>query len=218
MRARRRAFRGHAACTPIGIAAHAVKRPLCLNVVSDSSTLSEHEGALVPVNSCDVGALVPASRATVMRTLRHLEGQRGTMGKSDFEREQMIYGWCDPLGNLMLDPALAEHVEIAKNLCFDWAHIFLVNGIFNVHFGLFMKALRPRVGYAGFAEFCGAMDLAVANACQVGHWDHVATGPAGEELMEERRVARGRIGGIVFIPCIGCLRAPGSSGEDRPRC
>ena len=128
--------------------------PLCLNIVSVASGLSGLDPSLVSIACADFKRLVPTTHAGIVRTLRRLEGLRGSMSKANFEKEQMICGWCDPRGSLLLDPALASHVDVVRHLCFDWAHIFLVNGIFNVHMGLFMQALRgSRIEYQEVAAY-----------------------------------------------------------------
>ena len=96
---------------------------MCLSVVSDLSKPSGREGALVPVNCSDIHRVALANNASVLRTLRRLEVQRAIMKKSDFGREQMVCGWCDPRGKFMIETGL-EHVNIAKTSCFERAHLF----------------------------------------------------------------------------------------------
>ena len=128
--------------------------PLCLNVVSLSSGLSELEPSLVSIACADLKRLVPTTHASIVRSLRRLERLRGSMSNANFEKEQMICGWCDPRGSLLLDPSLDGHVDVVRHLCFDWAHIFMVNGIFNVHLGKFMQVLRgSRIGYGEVAAY-----------------------------------------------------------------
>ena len=56
--------------------------------------------------------------------------------------------------NLLLDPALNEVVDPAVYNSFDWAHCYMVNGLFNTQVGLMMSELKAsKVTYSVLYEY-----------------------------------------------------------------
>lgn len=63
-------------------------------------------------------------------------------------------GFSHSSGNLLLDPALNEVVDPAKHNSFDWAHCYMVNGLFNTQVGLMMSELKAsKVTYSVLYEY-----------------------------------------------------------------
>ena len=94
----------------------------------------------------DLSKLKPVTSGWLDAIVRRLTNGRAQLNKGDFKELQTRLGWN-------YDSQLSYRLRLApphKYVCFDWMHTLFVNGVFNVHVGCLMWALRPPRKQDGF--------------------------------------------------------------------
>ena len=102
----------------------------------------------------DSRKLVLHTRATISACLDRLRHASTTMGKLAFEELQTRLGWNFTAGSLLTDQRLLGICDPSACVLFDWMHVFMVNGVFNVHVGQLVAALREhQITYQSLASY-----------------------------------------------------------------
>ena len=83
----------------------------------------------------------------------HAAWQAGRISKAAFEEAETRRGWCWTPANIILNDRF--QLNVTKMIMFDWAHIYVHDGLGDVEFGLAMSTLQKESKYnTSFAE-CG---------------------------------------------------------------
>jgi len=94
------------------------------------------------------------------RDNHHLAFEGGAMSKAEFEARGQVLGWTWVRNN----PILVEkyRLRIASSVMFDWAHVYVWDGLADDEFGKCMKVVhsnRTSSSYAEFAEYVAKFTL-----------------------------------------------------------
>jgi hypothetical protein len=96
---------------------------------------------------------VQHTSATIIATLDHLAVLQHTLSVADFNTETAIHGWNSPQGSMLMGPIVRAMMDVVKGNHYDWAHCYVVHGIFNIELGLLMDDLHPGVTYNHLHDF-----------------------------------------------------------------
>lgn len=106
-------------------------------VEADRSGFSQH-------HTChETSKLVLQTPESVRAIIARLNGAHGTMSKVAFNELQTRLGWNYSPGGAMFDPVVSRLVMPSQVVLYDYMHVFFVGGVFNVHVGKLMRALKP---------------------------------------------------------------------------
>ena len=152
----------------------------CMNIVRHDWWV-EHVGDpthyFKPHSVTDPDALDLHSRESIRCILADLAHARTQLSKTDMAAKQTRVGWTDDTHNLLLDPALAQVVDPTEQNVYDWAHCYVVQGVFNLQVGLMMTELKPSgITYATLHEYN-----------QLWTWPSRVTMASGKNAMDEAR-------------------------------
>ena len=131
------------------------------------------ESGVAQYHCCsDASKLVLHTPDTLSAIVRRLVAAATTMSRADFAELQTRLGWNHTFGSLMLNGRLRSLCDPSQHACFDWMHVYFVSGIFNVHAGQLMSALREYgVSYEKLCQYTSEWHwpsrLGVANAADV---------------------------------------------------
>ena len=81
----------------------------------------------------------PGSLAEISRQLAQAARDRPA-ALADLETQ---LGWTYVADSILFSTRWFSKANCTSSVCFDWMHIFLVGGVFNVHVGVMMHALKP---------------------------------------------------------------------------
>lgn len=136
--------------------------PLCLNAVlhsaKDAIPLHLLTDEAVSITNFDIMAFKELKLDTLRTITRrnnadHAAWQAGRISKAAFEEAETRRGWCWTPANIILNDRF--QLNVTKMIMFDWAHIYVHDGLGDVEFGLAMSTLQKESKYnTSFAE-CG---------------------------------------------------------------
>ena len=117
---------------------------LCLNCVDCGSDLwfFDATGRLIPHTCPNIGQFIPHTKESVMTVLEHLKHVKSNTPGSLQEQEK-FHGWLEPTHNLLMTLDIGPLLDPSTQTCFDWAHCFLIHGIFNRQMYELLKAIAP---------------------------------------------------------------------------
>jgi hypothetical protein len=90
---------------------------------------------------------------SMMEWAAKLARSHGVINAAQFEQMEIQLGINYVPGGLLFTNTLEARLRPIHMLMHDWAHIFLVNGLYNITLGVLMHALHPRVTYQHLHEF-----------------------------------------------------------------
>lgn len=131
----------------------------CRNVTRKNSGLaaSDRTGMAVELCETDVTKFIEHTDDSLRETVEYMDSCKDTMRTGEFNDLQKALGinyapfgvfWCAALLRWFFQPIAC--------LMYDWMHICLVNGIYNLEVGCLLKAMRPMRYYdvdKFFAQF-----------------------------------------------------------------
>jgi hypothetical protein len=128
----------------------------CRNVVAADSELHNYEatGSLVPSTETDVSKFALHADASIRDVVSLLRRSKLVLNIGQFNKLQQACGfnWC-PTGLLASAP-LANIIKPISMTMWDWMHIYIVNGTFNLEVGLLLGRLaRVSVTYKNMHNF-----------------------------------------------------------------
>jgi hypothetical protein len=91
----------------------------------------------------ETSKLVLQTPDTVTAIIGRLAAGSGTMTKANFNELQTRLGWNHVPGGVMSDASTRIRVMPSGVAVYDWMHVFFVGGVFNVHMGNLVAALKP---------------------------------------------------------------------------
>ena len=91
---------------------------------------------------------------TISEIMRMLAASINTMSKAAFNELQTRLGWNYTENGIMREQRLRSIVDPAEHSMYDWMHCFFVSGVFNIHSGKMMEALKPHnITYAVLHDY-----------------------------------------------------------------
>ena len=114
----------------------------CQNATDARSTVTRYadEGQLVSSLETNISKFRQHTPDSIGQTMRYLEEQAARLSKAEFDKLQTALGFNFRPDGLLAHPAYGPP-SIAC-VMYDWFHIYLVHGIFNIHTGLFLGDLH----------------------------------------------------------------------------
>ena len=80
--------------------------------------------------------------ATISARLARLATSNAELSRRDFAELQTRLGWNYVPEGLLLDAQWKDLMCPSKVCLYDWLHVWLVGGVFNIHMGLMMQFLK----------------------------------------------------------------------------
>ncbi len=109
----------------------------------------------VPITDFDFRRFLKYTDEEMKETLRRLDAHHeamvaGTMNKQDFEAREQVLGWSW----VPQHPALTDkyRLRLASSAMFDWAHVYVNDGLADEEFGRCMKALQQHRAASCYRE------------------------------------------------------------------
>ncbi len=98
--------------------------------------------------------LVLHTPATIAGILRRLGSGAAELTQRDFAELQTRLGWNHVPEGVLMDARWREVMDPSRVAMYDWLHVWLVGGVFNIHMGLLMRHLKPKgLTYAVLHEY-----------------------------------------------------------------
>ena len=103
----------------------------------------------------DVSKFELLTPATLLAIRQRLKDASRAMGRDEFEELKTRLGWNYLPSGVSFSRALRGIVDVCECLCFDWAHVYFVNGIFNAHVGMVFRELHKHhnIKYPVIADY-----------------------------------------------------------------
>lgn len=116
--------------------------PLCANVLDRKSDLllRESTGTFVPSTTLDHSQIIAETNESVAEAIRFLEGNNGHVSREAFGRMQQFTGWNFCQHGVLKCSQL--DIKPIDALMWDWMHIYVAGGIYQVEMGLLLEQLR----------------------------------------------------------------------------
>ena len=111
----------------------------------------------VSITTMDLKRFTRLTRETLHEIIRRLsvdysDWRAGRINKDEFELAQKIRGWNYTPANVILNSRF--DLDLPNMLMFDWAHVYVHDGLADHEFGLCMHALQKNTKFdTGYAEF-----------------------------------------------------------------
>ena len=117
---------------------------LCANCVDCGSELWSFDasGRLISHSCPNIRQFVPHTKESVMEVLEHLT-QVSLTTPSKLQDQEKFHGWALPVTNPLMAADIGPLLDPSTQTCFDWAHVFLVHGIFNRQMYSLLQAIAP---------------------------------------------------------------------------
>ena len=119
----------------------------CINVFNykyRQEIVSDDRTGLAQHHTChDASKFLLHTRETIEEVYRRLHDASANATKKYFKELQTRLGWNLVRGSLMSTPRMRCLWHPTDHAMFDWMHVFLVSGVFNIHMGQLMIALQP---------------------------------------------------------------------------
>ena len=136
--------------------------PRCLNATlhsaSDAVPLHLLTEKAVSIANFDIKAFIALRREVLQNITKrnnadHAAWQAGRKSKDEFEKAQTRRGWNWTPANIILNERF--QLDLPNIMMYDWAHIYVHDGLADVEFGLALSALQKHSNHnTSFAE-CG---------------------------------------------------------------
>ena len=133
---------------------------LCSNVFNRLSTRkcveADASGSSVYHTCTDPTKLKLHTTETIAAVQDRLQGAVGTVSKKDFDELETIIGWSfDPHG-LLQHPRWRELCSPSEHMMYDFMHVYLVGGVFNIHVGHLLHAVKEfAIAQQVLEQYCG---------------------------------------------------------------
>lgn len=113
----------------------------CQNAVDHKSLVSQNSaGTQISSLETNMQKFRQQTAASIQDTMSFLASQHGVLPKGEFEKLQTALGFNFKPGGLLAHPAYGP--PVIDCVMFDWFHIYLVNGIFNIITGFLLATLH----------------------------------------------------------------------------
>jgi hypothetical protein len=128
----------------------------CQNVVDYDSELVQHDesGYLASSTCVEFAKLDLHTDASIRDIINMLVANVGVMTKAKFAKLEQELGFNYCASGLLCSPELQNIARPISTTIFDWAHVYLVNGLLGLEFGLLISKLRPHgLNYQNFHAY-----------------------------------------------------------------
>ena len=136
---------------------HAGTKPcsLCMNAVQHDGTnggapLHLFSDSIVSIVQPSLARFQAHTDASVHYIMTKLQVYQSTLGPGEFGEKEKLLGFTWNSSNLMMNTRLM--LGLVSVLMYDWAHIFLCDGLCDVEFGLLMKHMHQQRTPCKFEE------------------------------------------------------------------
>jgi len=106
---------------------------------------------IVSIAEPNIASFRAHTDATVIALMKKLQAYKSTLGAGEFAEKEIMFGFTWNPCNLMLNARL--QLGLVSVLMYDWAHIYLCEGLCDVEFGLFMKHMQVERTACSYKEF-----------------------------------------------------------------
>jgi len=115
----------------------------CRNVVVHTSQALEHDhsGKFLPSTEIDVRRFVPQTDRSLREAIEFLGSQKLVLGKGAFKNLQQTLGLNHNPPGVLMCVMLMSIIKPMEMTMYDWMHVFLVSGIFQIEVGLLLQCL-----------------------------------------------------------------------------
>jgi hypothetical protein len=171
---------------------------LCKNVVEARTGVASLDptGYLVDIGCFDVALFDEHSDETLWEACDLLQARSGSGTKKAFAALEQSLGVVHEPEGILLDRSLRSFVCPASSTVWDWMHVFLVHGLFQLEAHLLFGRLKDACGW-GFPE--------VAAYMATWHWpSHVKERP--DDVFNARRASAGNNAGTFKAGASEILR------------
>ena len=103
---------------------------------------ADSSGSSVHISCADDTKLQLHSTGTLKAVANRLDTVEATSNKTLLKEVETQLGWNRVAGGVMQNVALFTLFDPSLKACFDWMHVYMVSGIFNLEGGLLMLALK----------------------------------------------------------------------------
>ena len=135
----------------------------CSNVYSRDSGLAAHRADAVSTMCLDIGKFIFHTNESLRWLIRTLSTTAATAGITALREFETRVGFHHCPEGLLSDEGLVPYLRPADILMYDWCHIFLVSGLFQLFMGLFMRLAHPHVLYSDCDAFVRKWRLPLAH-------------------------------------------------------
>lgn len=126
----------------------------------------------------DMSMCIAHTAATLSAVAKRLAAAAAHMGKDDFKELQTRLGWSWEPAGILQNARWSQLASPPAVVAFDWMHIYFVNGVFNSHCGLLLKAFRQHGVKSDL--LCSYMDQ--------WHWPKAVGSSTGADMFSTKRV------------------------------
>ena len=136
---------------------HAGTKPcvLCINCVNHkppggADPLSEFSHFAVSHADPDFSKFIQHSDESMRKSVARVHAQKGLLSQQAFQTLSYVHGWTFSEYKLLLNERIK--LDGASVVMFDWAHVYLCDGIADVELGMMMQALHKAHAAATYWE------------------------------------------------------------------
>ena len=149
----------------------------CQNAVDGKSKVGREADGVQLVSSfeTDISKFRQHTPESVRATMQHLLEQKEVLPKGHFEKLETSLGFNYKPSGLLSHPAMGP--DVISCLMYDFFHIYLVHGIFNVHTGMFLADLHNE----------GWQSEAIDKFANEFSWPARLRGGAAKDLLRKRK-------------------------------
>ena len=109
----------------------------------------------VPITNFDFDKFCKYTDENLRETVQRIASHHAafvaeTMSKGDFETREMVLGWTWVRGNPILNDKY--RLKVASSVMFDWAHVYVNDGLADDEFGKCMKVLHSSRSASTYTE------------------------------------------------------------------
>jgi hypothetical protein len=121
---------------------------LCSNISSAKSELADHDTThqIVPATELDFHKCILHTSASIRALLRRLADFAAHSSKTALEKFEQELGFSNCPESILMDTSIAAYVDPCQITMYDWCHVFVVSGVFNLTLGLLMHSLQSDFG------------------------------------------------------------------------
>ena len=123
--------------------------PLCVNAVQENTSaevaLHELTNSAVSIATTELSAFTKQTDKSIKKTVRkinsyHEQMVQGRITADEYDIRSSMLGWNHTVCNIILNDRFG--LGLSKMIMYDWAHIYVHDGLGDVELGKLMKVLR----------------------------------------------------------------------------
>jgi hypothetical protein len=139
--------KGHAGNKPCVLCKNAVLQKLPMGAVP----LHERSEYAVSIAETDMTKFQLHTDASILATVARLNGYKDTLSNSELQVRQTILGFNYNEFSLVTNARVA--LKVASTVMYDWAHVYVCDGVADAEYGACMQALHKGKAATTYSEF-----------------------------------------------------------------